>query len=312
MLKCSSYYPATILNLGVYPQHLGKEWLEGYRETFHKRLKEKKDGNKSVAEALKLSLNGGGYGKTNEAYSWQFDPLVAMSVTLTGQLSLLMLIENLEEEGMHVVSANTDGIVTLVSKKEVNKYYDVCQKWETKTNYQLEYTYYKQIIQTSVNDYLAEKDDGTTKKKGDFRHDTIQLWENPSMKIRAIALEEYFIHNKPVAETIKNHKNIYDFCKRFKTSKGWKAYEYSTNGTDLIKTAQQKNIRYYISKNGNKLTKCNIKDGREISVEASVGVTIFNKFEDKDMKDYNIDYSYYVSETNKLIYSISDGQLKLF
>lgn len=53
-----SYYPATILNLGIYPAHLGREWLEGYRETFNNRLNAKKEGKKYIAEALKLSLNG--------------------------------------------------------------------------------------------------------------------------------------------------------------------------------------------------------------------------------------------------------------
>lgn len=235
-----------------------------------------------------------------------------LSTTLTGQLSLLMLIEQLEDNKIQVVSANTDGIVSNVPTNLIDKYYEICKEWETKTRYELEYTCYKQIIQTSVNDYIAEKADGSTKKKGDFRHDTIQLHEDPSMKIRAIALEQYFIHGKAVKETIENHTNIYDFCKRFKTSKGWRAYRYFTDGIELIKEKLQKNIRYYISKNGDKLTKENIEDGRRIDVEASAGVTIFNQYIQKDIKDYKIDYNYYISETNKIIYSIDDGQLKLF
>ena len=34
----SSYYPAIIINNGRYPQHLGKEFLEGYKKMFEKRL----------------------------------------------------------------------------------------------------------------------------------------------------------------------------------------------------------------------------------------------------------------------------------
>lgn len=307
----ASMYPATILNRKLYPAHLGKEWLEGYNETFETRLEAKRNGEKSINEALKLALNGGGFGKTNESKSWQYDPMVTLNTTVTGQLSLLMLIEKLEDNNIHVLSANTDGIVSKVPIDKENLYKSICKEWEDITKYQLEYTYYKQLIQTSVNDYIAETIDGKLKFKGDFEIDK-EVNKDPSMKIRAIALKEYFINNKPVKETIENHTNIFDFCKRFKTSKGWKAIKYSTDGTNLIKEKLQKNIRYYISKNGDKLTKENINDGRSIDVEAKAGITTFNKYIKKDIKDYNIDYSYYISETNKIILSIDDGQLKLF
>lgn len=307
----ASMYPATILNRKLYPAHLGKEWLEGYNETFETRLEAKRNGEKSINEALKLALNGGGFGKTNESKSWQYDPMVTLNTTVTGQLSLLMLIEKLEDNNIHVLSANTDGIVSKVPIDKENLYKSICKEWEDITKYQLEYTYYKQLIQTSVNDYIAETIDGKLKFKGDFEIDK-EVNKDPSMRIRAIALKEYFINNKPVKETIENHTNIFDFCKRFKTSKGWKAIKYSTDGTNLIKEKLQKNIRYYISKNGDKLTKENINDGRSIDVEAKAGITTFNKYIKKDIKDYNIDYSYYISETNKIILSIDDGQLKLF
>jgi len=309
----SSYYPATILNLKLYPQHLGKEWLEGYQKIFNNRIQAKKEGNKSVAEALKLALNGGGFGKTNESYNWQYDPLIMTSVTIGGQLSLLMLIEQLEDNEIQVLSANTDGIVSKVHKDKEELYYKICKEWESITNYNLEYSYYKQLIQTSVNDYIAEKIDGDIKYKGDFEFNfEKELHKNPSMKIRAIALKEYFINNIPIEETIKNHKNIYNFCKRFRNSKGWYTYKYYAGNDKIIKKKLSKNIRYYISNNGDKITKENINDGRRIDIEANVGVTVFNKYIEKNIEDYNIDYSYYISETRKILLSINDGQLKLF
>jgi len=307
----ASMYPATIINQQLYPAHLGIEWLEGYKDVFNIRLKAKKEGKKSINEALKLALNGGGFGKTNESYNWQYDPLVTLSTTITGQLSLLMLIESLEDGGIQVLSANTDGIVSKVHKDKTDLYYSLCERWELLTKYKLEYTFYKQLIQTSVNDYLAETTNGKLKFKGDFEIDK-ELHKDPSMKIRAIALKEYFINKQPVEETIKKHQNIFNFCKRFRTSKGWITYKYSTDGVQMIKERQQKNIRYYISINGDKITKEKTKDGKKIDIEASTGVTIFNKYIQKDMKDYNIDYGYYVSEARKIILSIDDGQLKLF
>jgi len=42
------------------------------------------------------------------------------------------------------------------------------------------------------------------------------------------------------------------------------------------------------------------------------GVTIFNNFEKRDMKDYLIDYNFYISETNKLMNELKSNQLNLF
>ena len=58
----SSYYPAIIINNGRYPQHLGKEFLAGYKKMFEKRLElkplAKKDKRiKGIVGALKLAVN---------------------------------------------------------------------------------------------------------------------------------------------------------------------------------------------------------------------------------------------------------------
>jgi DNA polymerase elongation subunit (family B) len=58
----ASMYPATIINNKRYPAHLGKEFLNGYKQMFEKRLElkplAKKDKKlKGIVSALKLSLN---------------------------------------------------------------------------------------------------------------------------------------------------------------------------------------------------------------------------------------------------------------
>lgn len=104
-------YPATIINNKYYPHHLGKELLIAYEQQFKKRisLKPLTKTDKSaaaIADALKLVLNGV-YGRLGSKESWLYDKKTLLSVTLTGQLSLLMLIEMLEAEGIHVIVANT-------------------------------------------------------------------------------------------------------------------------------------------------------------------------------------------------------------
>ena len=87
----SSYYPAIIINNGRYPQHLGKEFLRGYKAMFDKRLElkplAKKDKKiKGIVGALKLAVNSV-YGKSSDMQSWIYDRQLTMFTTLTGELS---------------------------------------------------------------------------------------------------------------------------------------------------------------------------------------------------------------------------------
>ncbi len=107
----SSYYPAIIINNGKYPAHLGKEFLRGYTHMFEKRLElkplAKNDKKiKGIVGALKLAVNSV-YGKSSDMQSWIYDRQLTMFTTITGELSLMMLIEAYELQGLHVISANT-------------------------------------------------------------------------------------------------------------------------------------------------------------------------------------------------------------
>jgi len=74
-IDVASMYPAIIIENGIYPKHLGPEWLEGYRFIRDDRIKAKHQGQKAKSDAYKLALNGGGFGKTNSEFSWMYDPL---------------------------------------------------------------------------------------------------------------------------------------------------------------------------------------------------------------------------------------------
>ena len=121
----SSYYPAIIINNGRYPAHLGKEFLRGYKAMFEKRLElkplAKKDKRiKGIVGALKLAVNSV-YGKSSDMQNWIYDRQLTMFTTITGELSLMMLIEAYELAGIHVISANTDGVTIMVKKSLIDK-----------------------------------------------------------------------------------------------------------------------------------------------------------------------------------------------
>lgn len=312
----SSYYPAIIINNGRYPQHLGKEFLEGYKKMFEKRLElkplAKKDKKiKGIVGALKLAVNSV-YGKSSDMQNWIYDRQLTMFTTITGELSLLMLIEKYELAGIHVISANTDGVTVIISNDLIEKMHEINQWWMELTSYELERTDYQKIIFSTVNDYLAIKTDGDVKKKGDFLTD-FELHKNKSARVCAIALEQYFVHNVPIEQTIRNHSHIYDFCLRQKASKDFH-YE-GVNKLSGEKTIYNKLIRYYVSKVGEKLLKvknreCDSNAADVSQVEAGEWVMkVCNHLTPEHPLD-NINYEYYIERANRIVHKIETGGKK--
>lgn len=323
---CTGMYPRTIIEQKLYPEHLGENWYKGCEYIYNKRAYEykplaKKDKKaQSFSEAFKLASNGGSFGKSNESTSWQYDPMVAFSITLFNQFALLRFAEMLLLNNIQVLSLNTDGCVSYVGIEQKELYESICTEWEKLSGHTLEETLYKTLIQTSVNDYIAIKTNGELKPKGDFVTD-FELHKNKSAKIIPIALQEYFSKSIKVEETIMNHLNIFDFCLGVKSKGNNKLVHLDVLTGDEIKL--QKVNRYYISKNGKNLLKrleplegkkvTNqldifglIDDGtREQEVEAGWLSTIYNKHENKQMDNYNIDYSYYINKANKIINNIN-------
>ena len=304
----SSYYPAIIINNGKYPQHLGKEFLRGYKQMFNKRLELKPLAKKDkkiagIVGALKLAVNSV-YGKSSDMLSWLYDRQLTMFTTITGELSLIMLIEAYELAGINVISANTDGVTIMVNKSLVDKMYEINKWWMGVTQYELERTDYQKIIFSTVNDYLAIKTNGEIKKKGDFLTD-FELHKNKSARIVPIALEHYFINDVPVADTIHNHTNIYDFCLRQKASKDFH-YEGVANGK---RTVYNKLIRYYVSNKGEKLLKvknpdCTTNAADVSQVEAGDWLMhVCNKLTQDHPLD-NINYAYYIERAERIIHKI--------
>ena len=304
----SSYYPAIIINNGKYPHHLGPEFLRGYKTMFDKRLElkplAKKDKKiKGIVGALKLAVNSV-YGKSSDMQSWIYDRQLTMFTTITGELSLLMLIEQYELNGINIISANTDGVTINVTKDKIDKMHELNKWWMDLTSYELERTDYAKIIFSTVNDYLAIKTDGEIKKKGDFLTD-FELHKNKSARVVPIALEHYYVHGVPVDTTIRNHTNIYDFCLRQKASKNFH-YEGLSNGNTNV---YNKLIRYYVSNTGEKLLKVKNPDCDTNAVDVSqveAGewlMTVCNKLTKNHPLD-NINYDYYIEKANRIIEKI--------
>jgi len=309
----SSMYPSIIINNRIKPQHLDRKFIEKYKEIRDIRLDAKKKGRFIESDSLKIVLNSI-YGKMRNEHHWMYDPFAALQVTINGQLYVLMLIEELTREGFQIISANTDGIITIVPKNKKELYNKICNEWCDYTNFELEYANYKKYIRRDINNYISIKTDDTTKEKGEFlQPDKKTLMQGYDKPIVSIALRKYFLEGINIVDFIKNHKDIYDFCIAKKIDKKFENQYHHVNGNREPKIdILQKSVRYYVSTRGGSLYKYSKEDDTFISYCSNKPVKIFNDYIELPMEEYEIDYKYYISETMKIIDLIEDKQLKLF
>lgn len=300
----NSYYPSIMINNNVKPYHLDERFIEVLSEITKDRLLAKKNKDKIVANTLKLVINRV-FGLFGFEGDFLYDEKAMIEVTINGQLQLLMLVEMLFEKGFEVISANTDGITCKVQKNKKDVFKEVCKQWESICKIELEETIYKKYIRRDVNNYVCEKQDGSLKFKGRFSTD-VSLRAGYDMPIIAIALKQYFIDGIPVEKSIKEHKDIYDFCSSQKMGKQFTAYY---DGKEV-----QNSIRYFVSKNGKKLVKIKYESTKETNSisEFCAGklTTLFNKFYESN--DYELDYDYYIQEVQKIISLINKEDNFLF
>jgi hypothetical protein len=300
----SSYYPAIIIKNGRFPKHLGSEFLMGYEQMFNKRLELKPLAKtdkkiKGIVGALKLAVNSV-FGKSSDMQSWIYDRQLTMFTTITGELSLMMLIEAYELRGIHVISANTDGVTVRIKKSLISTMHGINEWWMTVTGYELERTDYQKIVFSTVNDYIAIKTDGEIKKKGDFLTD-FELYKNKSARIVPLALEQYFLHNIPVEHTISTHSNIYDFCIRQKASKDFH-YEGVNNLKNIsISEEEMKAAGLYETVDGKW---AHIDD---LSVKDVINKLKIEKLEKQPRNIYNKLIRYHISITGEKLLKVKNS-----
>lgn len=223
----TSYYPFIILNLGLYPHHLGPVFLDIFRNIVNRRVDAKHAGDKVVAATLKIVINGS-FGKLGSMFSILYSPDLLIQVTITGQLSLLLLIEALEMNGIHVVSANTDGIAIKCPRNRIDLMNRIIEWWQQATGFNMEETRYLALFSRDVNNYIAVKEkmakDGTplgipggVKCKGAYANpwtgelDATRLHKNPTNTICIDAVQQYITSGRSIEDTIRSCTDITKF-----------------------------------------------------------------------------------------------------
>jgi len=324
------YYPSIILNQKLFPLHLGEAFLKAYGGLIDLRdgakyeaKKAKENGDKkaavewkSIDSSIKIVINGS-FGKLGNKWSTLYAPQLMLQVTITGQLCLLMLIEQIEKIGVSVVSGNTDGVVSVYDKSRHEEVREVIKLWEKQTDFKTEETQYSAIYSKDVNNYIAiNKKGGDSeakylderlgcKTKGTYceRGSALNsiLSKNPETLICTDAVLNLLVNKKPIHETIKECTDI----KRFVFVRNVKGGG-EKNGIYLGKV-----VRWYYPKN----------EAGFIAYCAS-GNMVANSKGGKPLMDLpkelptNIDYEWYEKEANSMLFDIGyykkAENLKLF
>ena len=213
----ASYYPSIILTQRLYPAHLGEAFLTVYGEIVSRRLAAKKAKQKVIAESLKIVINGS-FGKFGSMWSRLYSPQLMIQVTISGQLYLLMLIEMIENAGIEVISGNTDGIVIRCPKARYDDLTGIIAAWENITGFATEETRYKALYSRDVNNYIALKEDGSSKGKGVYANhwtsdepNIFKFHKNPTCTVCIEAVIARLADGTPLSDTIRACTDIRKF-----------------------------------------------------------------------------------------------------
>lgn len=225
-IDVTGYYPNLILRNKFASKHLGEVELAALQNMVDTRTAAKRAGDDVTASGLKIGCNGE-FGKKSDPYSIVYDPNAMVLTTLTGQLSLLMLIEHLTLLGFQVVSANTDGVVTIVPNDREEEFGNIIKMWEAHTSLETEETQYAALYSRDVNNYIAVKYKFDKEKK--VWTDQIDgckckgiysdkgsalnspLSKNPEMQICSDAVQAFLTKHVPIDRTIYDCNDMRKF-----------------------------------------------------------------------------------------------------
>jgi len=218
---------------------------------------------------------------------------------LTGQFTLLMLIERLENVGVETLSANTDGIAIRYRKELEKDVQRVVSEFSALSKFAFEFTPYRALAMKDVNNYFAVKPDRSLKVKGIYTpaverkdgKETFNLKKNPTAQVAADAVGAWLANGVPFEETIRSAPFVDFLSARNVTGGGEQSGRYlgkvvrwyQSNAIDL------EPIRY--ASNGNKVAKTD-------------GARACMVLKDRTVHPRDLDYEWYINEAIKIAVAV--------
>lgn len=294
----ASFYPALIINHRLAPAHLSKRhFLETFTALRDARLVEKAAGNTALSDGLKVAVNSV-FGKTKSAYSWLLDPIMSVTITVKGQLTLLKFVDLVADlDGVSVVSANTDGLTLRVRDDIADIIIDAMREMAASMGLELDQTEYAKICRRDVNNYVAVTKSGKIKGKGSYGRDKSNLGKKAVNRIVVEAVQRFLLDDVAVAETIRGCRSITEFVNYFKCNKGYVI-------TDPAGREYGKIARWYIGTGGVHLDKRKVAADGKLTQLVERGACVINDLPGGFPED--VDYSAYEAMADDLIKAITE------
>jgi hypothetical protein len=249
------------------------------------RMENKRAKRKIQEQAQKLVLNSS-FGKTKEITSVLYDPKACFSVTLSGQLLLMMLIDFIYTVSPRttVINANTDGVCIYTPRADLAIIKHAMKAWESYSKLDLEDEFYQVWAQSNCNLYCALDSFGTVKSKGrDFKLKVTAMRETMS---EAVATK------KLMMQALLYHKHPDEICPTLPKED----FQMSTNFggkrtlvVDGVPQRGRRSLRYAWVKQGSLFQK---REARGISIVGE-GRPCQLLDDMNALEESNIDYEYY-------------------
>lgn len=236
-IDVSSYYPSLIIVDDYMSRKSEEPQLFTHLRDMRYELKAKKDPKQKI---YKILINAT-FGAMKSEYNKLYDPKQANNICINGQIILTQLIIELKDY-CQLIQSNTDGLVVKYDPKNYDKVVDIVKDFGNRFNLTFDIDKIIKIAQRDVNNYAIMFEDGKIEAKGRFSKFEGGSFMQNSLSIIDRCLVNYYIHNKPVADTIiEAYKNndlapFQIVCKMGSTYDGM-YYEYGDEGdTKLIPT----------------------------------------------------------------------------
>jgi len=300
----NQFYPSMIVINGYLSRNVPNP--DDYKQVTVQRAKYKKEGNKKAAGDLKL-VNNTTFGASKNQYNDLYDPLMALSICLSGQLYLLELATHLyRDTGCELIQLNTDGIMFKIENSKMCIMRDILTEWQTRTGFELEEDNINLIIQRDVNNYIERQVNGSVKVKGGALVRGISYVGafkiNNNATIIPDAVKAWFLEGISPEETINNCNDIFKFQIISKVGSKYKrSFQLQFVDGEIVYVPVQKCNRVYATSNQMLGTLYKQKeDGATMERVASLPENCIVDNSNKLTID-EVNKSWYIKEAKKII-----------
>ncbi len=239
-------------------------------------------------------------GKFGSIHSTLFDPRALLTVTLSGQLMLVDLIERLTAAGVVVLSANTDGLFVRVPRDDV-RWGDVVREWQDATGMPLELEELSRLLLLATNNYATLSMSGEVKRKGAKLKGKVDPASAPNNLVIGDAIIEALFRDVPPERTVGQCQDLARFCSITRRSSkvvGLALVSADEKAVDI----PEKIVRWYKAKATDHRLVQRRQQGNCTAANAQ-GIKLAMDLGDGGVPD-DLDRSWYVREARKAIQSV--------